>query len=254
MKLIIAIFVIAILVHERQEGFWPVFKRQMSCLVTDLRHSLFLPLITIFSILILLDSILLSTIQSVKHPLGVRAIRLGGALGNNINFWCLMCGLYILCKIFSSKKIQQLIIGAIFSSVLTGLVCNVIKHIVFRPRPQAGYGPLSFFNVAEFSQHKGLFLSLPSGDVALVAGAAGFLFFFVKDLRLRIVLALLPLLTCASRIYLNRHWPSDTILSLCLGVLIGHYLWRAFQARSTNYTQLSLNLRASQPFLASSTL
>ncbi len=251
MKVLIAICLVGVLLSEWPKGYWPTLRSQSKCLWRDIRRSFAVRISIVFLVIFLFDSFLLTAIQSVEHPIGTRLIRLGGLIGRNVNFWFLLLGAYLLSKVFRMRKVSVVILGAMFSAALTGVACNVLKVLVLRSRPAADMGQMSFFNVGGYIEHKGLFLSFPSGDVALVAGAAGFIFYFVKDWYLRALVVAIPLLTCASRIQLNRHWPSDTVLSVCLGLLIGHYLWRSHQSRMTNYSQLPLFLRVHRPLLES---
>ena len=88
------------------------------------------------------------------------------------------------------------------------------KTDCFTRAPRQGFGPMSFFNHAAYAVDKGMFLSLPSGDVAIVAGAAVSLSFSLNSRRLLFFLLLVPFMTAFSRVSLNRHWPSDTAVEV----------------------------------------
>ena len=251
MKVVCAILIIAILLKECPRGYWKTFDQQRRCLWRDLKDSLAVRVSIVFLSIFLLDSFLLATIQSVENPIGLRLIRLGGSVGSNVNFWLMMIAVWLITKALRKKNWSRIWLGAIFSAAVTGLVCNVFKIFGLRSRPQAGHGPMSFFNVDGYLEHKGLFMSFSSGDVALVAGAAGFLFYFAKDIRVKLCIVAVPLLTAASRIYLNRHWPSDTLLSVALGLVIGHYLYRTYKSVYTDYSQLPMFFRVHRPLLLS---
>lgn len=249
MKVAIAVCLIIVLLSEWPDGYMKTLRAQTLCLVRDLQKSFAVRIAIVFLVIFVFDSFLLSTIQSVHHPLGVRLIRIGGAIGQNINFWMFMLALYGLTKLFRRRNASVVVLGMMFSAALTGAASAVLKVLVLRSRPAAGLGQHSFFNLSGYLEHHGLYQSFPSGDVALVAGAAGFAFYFAKSWYIRLLLVAMPMLTCASRIHLNRHWPSDTVLSVCIGLLIGHYLWRSHRARATNYSQLPLFLRVHRPLL-----
>jgi membrane-associated phospholipid phosphatase len=109
--------------------------------------------------------------------------------------------------------------GAIVSSTFASIVCNASKYIFLRARPNGNQGPFSFFNFEAFSGGGGTYYSFPSGDVVVVAGAAYFLMLQTKNKILRTVLFLLPITTALARMDANKHWPSDTLLSLGLGLV-----------------------------------
>lgn len=106
----------------------------------------------------------------------------------------------------------------------------LIAIIVNRPYPAAG----------EFNQ---IFLDLtrpsfPSGHVTSYIGIYGFAWFLVYTrvpqlwlrLPLLIVLGALVLLVSPSRVYMGRHWPSDVLASVLLGIAwldltLGVYAW-----------------------------
>lgn len=251
MKAILLLIIVTILWLECPRGYWTPFRQQFRCLWRDLKESIAVRVAIVFLLIFLFDGFLLSSIQSVQHPVGVKLIRLGGAIGQNVQFWMFLIAAYAITKLIRRRLWSQLVLGSMFSAALTGLLCNVFKIVGLRSRPQAGQGSMSFFNLEGYLEHKGLFMSFASGDVALVAGAAGFLFHFVKDPCLRVCIVIAPLLTSASRIYLNRHWPSDTLLSLALGLVVGYYLYRAHRSVTTNYSQLPLFFRVHRPLLLS---
>lgn len=249
MKAVLLVVIVSICVIEWPRGYWNSVSTQARHLGADLKQYLAIPILAVFALFFLVDAALLQTIQSVSHPLGTGLIDFGGSVGRNGNFWAMLIIAYLITKIFGSRSSTQIVLGTILSSGLTGLVCNIIKVLFLRSRPAAGEGALSFFNYLGYAQNGGLFQSLPSGDVALVAGAAAFLFHFAKGTPIKLIIVSIPLLTCASRIYLNRHWPSDTVLAVGVALVVGNYLYRAYHMRMTNYSQLPLFLRVHRPLL-----
>jgi membrane-associated phospholipid phosphatase len=101
------------------------------------------------------------------------------------------------------------------------MACNTLKMIFLRARPDTGVGPFVFFHWSALASDTRPYESFPSGDVAIVAGAAA-VFFFKTRAPWRWLWLILPLCTAYSRVLLNRHWPADTLASLGLG------LWVAF--------------------------
>lgn len=230
MKVLLAIFLIGIVFNEWPRGFMATLRSQAHSLLPRSFRIEAAALLCIIALSFLCDSVALRSIQTVKHPVGTALIQLGGIVGRNYNFWWSFILLYAVAKAFHLERAGKVLYGVLLSSAITAIVCNIIKLMFLRSRPAAGEGSLSFFNVAGYASQKGLYMSFPSGDVALVAGASAFLFFFTKNKSLRITLLLLPLLTGASRVYLNRHWPSDTLLAIGIGLLVAQYLWRCHRA------------------------
>ena len=109
--------------------------------------------------------------------------------------------------------------GLIFSAAGGSLVARLLKTAIARPRPAADL-------VRVFTE--GDSLSFPSGHVTFYVTYFGFLFFVAYALlpraslarRLALASTALPvLLVGLSRVYLGRHWPSDTLGAYLMGGL-----------------------------------
>jgi membrane-associated phospholipid phosphatase len=225
MKVLIAICLIAIAIREWPKGYGRVFLSNGKSLSPRNLPFEGIALLAFIAVTYLFDATVLRTIQSVDSPVGTGLIQFGGTIGRNINFWFAIIFAYCAAQCFSLKKCKTILCGLMLSSALTGACCAIGKIVFLRARPAAGIGPVSFFNLDGYIVQKGLFLSFPSGDVALVAGGAAFLFYFVQNKGLKFLLLALPFLTGASRVYLNRHWPSDTLLAIGIGFIVAHYLF-----------------------------
>lgn len=169
-------------------------------------------------------------------PLGLKAVQLLGArlawfvdfgafFSRNSNFWTLLIGTYLASLAVKQERASQRIFGVIVGSALAGLACYLLKFVFLRARPSAGLGPLSFFNWDGLLQDTSAFQSFPSGDMGLVGGAAGYLFYAIRNRYLRWLPFLFPLATLFARIDVNRHWLSDLVCALGVSLIVSRAIW-----------------------------
>ena len=184
-----------------------------------------LVLAVFFCLIIPFDTRLLNFIQS-DRPVWVEALsRIGVWLNRNVEFWIVITGVYLTALAAGRRGLAVTFFSAFLASALTGLAGHVLKFVFLRARPYSFLGPFSFFNAGGFHENRHAFQSLPSGDVALIAGAAAFFFFAVRRLIFRLPFLILPVCAALQRITDDKHWPSDTAASIGLGFLIAHAVW-----------------------------
>ena len=174
---------------------------------------------TIVSIaLMFVDPWILGKIQSYRHPLLQILESIGGWLGRHIHPWMILLALYLLFKIILRNEHTAIkFFGALLSGAFSSLVTFTLKYSTLRTRPYGARGAFSFFNMEGITKDARLYQSFPSGDVVVVAGACYFLWHQFKHKKWAGIFLILPLLTAYSRMFLNRHWPSDTFMALGLG-------------------------------------
>jgi membrane-associated phospholipid phosphatase len=126
------------------------------------------------------------------------------------------------------------VFSALLSSFVTALIVTVFKFLSLRARPYAEFGPFSFFNFHGLTQDARAFQSFPSGDVGVVAGAAAYLFFTTKNRFSGVLIFLLPLCTAFARMSANKHWPSDTLFAIGLGLIAAKFVrdYKKFKLQS----------------------
>lgn len=139
------------------------------------------------------------------------------------NTWNLLILFYVLSFLLKFRAWKKFFFGALLANGMTSLVATGFKFALMRARPDNGLGTLSFFNLEGLGNNSS-FQSFPSGDVSIVAGASGYLFYTVKNKFLRFLLFLIPFTTAYSRISANRHWPTDVLFSIGLGFLIAYWV------------------------------
>lgn len=148
----------------------------------------------------------------------------GSFIGDNFKYWFIVIGIHLAFVIFKKEDWARKFFGAVLSGAVTGLAVHLLKFVFLRARPYTGLTPFVFFDQAGYAaDHRG-FQSFPSGDVGLVAGAATYLFYSTRH-PLRWLFFLLPLSTALARVYLDRHWFSDTVGSFCLSLILGRLVW-----------------------------
>ena len=160
-----------------------------------------------------------------ETPFLNRLTEFGSLLGKGTNCWTFLAAVYLLSYVIPYLK-RKIIFGAMEASFLTAALVTGLKFVFLRARPVTEIGPFSFFNWKGLIHDDSAFQSFPSGDVAVVAGAAFFLFLTVRRPPLvRWLFLFLPILTAVARIYLDRHWLSDCSFSLGIGFLLAHWVW-----------------------------
>ena len=171
------------------------------------------------------DPVLLRHIQALHAPVAQGVVILGRFIGKNNNFWKILLTIYFLAIALRQEVWSKTAFGAILASVLTGLASTGLKWTFLRYRPDGNPNSLSFFNWDGLVKDNNLFQSFPSGDVALVTGACTYFFYAFKNHAFRWGIFLLPLATAFSRVSVNRHWPSDTLFSIFLGLVVARFVW-----------------------------
>jgi len=161
---------------------------------------------------------------NVLRSLDLPAIKVIVMFGQHIAKWLWF---YILFVYFAgcflrSIKLRKIAFGAVLSSALALIAAETLKYVFLRARPYENLGPHSFFNIDGLTKDAHVFQSLPSGHVAVVAGALGYLFYRFDQWRFRWLILLIPLPTILYRLYSNSHWPSDTFISMALGLTVGY--------------------------------
>ncbi len=172
------------------------------------------------------DPRLQAFVQGLHAPLVVAWIQVGGWLGKGTSLWFILSAIYAAARILRRATVQAVAFGCVISAALASIASTFIKWATARARPNTNLGHLSFFHWSEVG--RSLFQSLPSGDTIIVAAVAWYLAYRCRNvpLGLRLIVFLLPLATACSRVFVNRHWPSDTILSFGLAAIAAHCVAR----------------------------
>ena len=161
---------------------------------------------------------------------------------------CALLG--ILGYVLGKEKWSHTGIMGLYALVCSGLMVQLLKHVVGRARPRVAGTPFLFH---EFFPAAGMtgFDAFPSGhavstfSLAVVVGRA--------FPALRPLFFALAFLICFSRLYLEAHFLSDVVAGAIGGILIGSYLLR-FSTPILAFTSRWEEKRASVSAVAISTL
>lgn len=173
------------------------------------------------------DQAIYSWVQGAKEISLLKGmIKFGDLISSNVEFWVFLGMLNLFAMATRRQNFQEIAIGLFLGSALSGLTGHLLKFVFLRARPYGNFGPFSFFNLDGLLQNRHVFQSLPSGDVVLVAGAASFIFFVIRNHFLRWSVFFLPFCTALFRIAESKHWPSDTLASIGISLIAAHLLWQ----------------------------
>lgn len=233
------ILLAVILIQEWRKGYFRNFRISFKALLLRpyaLILALFLPL---FLFVFACDRTAMDKVQALRGDFWSAVLVVGRNIGENVQFWFLLILLYWMARACRSAKWASGIFGALAASSCAGLAAHIFKFIFMRARPYENAGPYSFFNYDEILHHSRAHQSLPSGDVALVSGAAAYFFFSVRNPFLRLMIFMFPLANAYARMSLNKHWPSDTVMAMGLGLMAAYFFWSFKESQGKSALNLS---------------
>ncbi len=217
--------VVMVILNEVRKGYFRGIRLYFKSSSFSYNPLLLLVFVILFASVFFFDAQLLVLLQTFHDPLSDFLVNFGGFFGRDLNLYFILTGCYLLALIVKRKNWSKIIFGALLTSILTALGSHILKVTFLRARPYGNLGPYSFFHLSGLTKMKSLFQSLPSGDVAIVAGATSYLFCTLKNRYSRWLIFLTPFSTAFSRVSLNRHWPSDTLLSIGVSLMMACLVW-----------------------------
>lgn len=216
----------AVMIFEISCGFLNDFSAYSKKIPKNQYRKILMLASTAAFLLLFLDEPLLNLVQRIpENSLAASLIQFGAYWGKNVYVWGFFSLLYLAAFLLRKKSFQKIALGVLISSGLTSLCVQMVKYAFARARPLTDLGSFAFFNYAAvWKKGGGAYLSFSSGDVAISAGAMALLFLAVKNPSRYLFLGI-ALLTCLSRIYLDKHWPSDVTFSFILSFLFADFVW-----------------------------
>ena len=216
--LVLASFIIIIIsaVRNKITLSCPIKKAGKKGIIHAMIFGVFLVLFIIF-----LDKPLKDLFQSLSaiEPF----MKAADHVGNGRYQYPVLAFLFVTASIFSFPKLKRIFAVSLFSSVVAGLLNQILKFVTHRAKPYISENPLDFFRFDLSIQMDKLlsvdFKSFASGHTVIAFAAITPIALAVKNKALRILILLIPFSTGLARVYLNKHWFSDVIV----GALIGYY-------------------------------
>ena len=156
--------------------------------------------------------------------------------------WILVC-LIMAAFIYIKSKSWKItaVIAFLLSIAMSGLITNLVKYFVARPRPihnEAWEGTIHA--IEKYSTSTSFF----SSHSATTFTMAVFFFLFVSRNKLNNIygyLALIWATTVAySRIYLAKHFPVDVTVGILFGILMGIVGYKIFECYITKKGNLTI--------------
>ena len=221
-KISVVVFVIVIFFNEIRKGYFDNMKTFSQTFKPKIHVITLICVVVAIAGVFLFDPYLLKTLQGLPGSFPQKIADFGGMIGRNVNPWFFLGTVYLAAVVIRQRKWQQVVFGSLFSCVCASAISSILKFLFLRARPIAELGHLSFFNLSGLAKDARAFQSFTSGDVAVVAGIAGYLFFGMKNQYLRWIVLLFPIATSFARINGNKHWPSDTVMAMILGICMGY--------------------------------
>jgi membrane-associated phospholipid phosphatase len=149
---------------------------------------------------------------------------------------------FLAGKLFGIRAMERLFGLALFSSILLGVLGQAVQLLTLRARPFVeehgiAVSSFDFFNYAVVLKEHLLgsvrYRSFPSGHAITVFAAAMPFVFSLRRWWWKALVLALPVMTGLARVYFNKHWLSDVVMSAVLAAVVGWYLWKADQAGRT---------------------
>jgi len=146
-------------------------------------------------------------------------------------------GFYIYGLATQDLRARQIALGGLEAFVMAGVTIQILKQLTHRhrpyqenpPDPKAWDGPLSSWEYTSF----------PSGHTSTAFALAALISSVYKDhVWVGIVSYTLATGVAWSRVYDNKHWPSDVFFGAALGFAIGKTVYHVMQGK----TNLSLGI------------
>lgn len=178
-------------------------------------------------VMIRIDHLLQQLMAQFRHPMLDFIALFCDWFGSDVRVY----GVFLLV-FFIPKKTRRFAILALFAVLLATLIVAYMKVTFNRPRPFVTQGKIPLIHV-DLSEY---FVSFPSGHTVAIASIVGVYYFYFKR-HLFIGIGCI-LIMAWSRMYLNMHYPFDTLIGGLIGIIVAWSfvtLNRYFQGRQLKH-------------------
>ncbi len=125
-----------------------------------------------------------------------------------------------LCIFLFYRKQKKLALLILVSYISSGLITQVLKNLVYAPRPRIYFEASQYlFRLDNFGNSGGGSSSFPSGHTTSAFALATVLAVYFRKKYISILLLLAAALVGYSRIYLAQHFPADVIAGGGIGIV-----------------------------------
>ncbi len=142
-------------------------------------------------------------------------------LGAGKPYFIITLTIFVWAFIAKNKKLVWMMICLVLSLILSGLICDLIKLIGGRARPQEFFwNHLYGFYFWQFGNN---FSSFPSGHCTTIAAVATFIYLMLR--RFGWICLSAVILVMLGRMICQAHYLSDVLAGAYLGFLTSFYLY-----------------------------
>lgn len=139
-------------------------------------------------------------------------------LGTWIPSAVVFVSLYTTGLVFDEPGVRRAGRHVAESVFYAGLITTTLKAVIGRGRPPLNQGPHLFHGVSFNDDYH----SLPSGHATIAFALCSSLAADIDNPWVSVGLYSLATVTAVSRVYDNRHWPSDVFLGAAIGIACGY--------------------------------
>ena len=157
------------------------------------------------------DAPMLAWAEWVQSGFTEDVIRIANRFGGGMNPVLVVVFFLVAGVAYRERRWVSYAIAMGISGLAAGILAQIVKHLVGRARPELWLGAAHYA--------PGSSTSFPSGHTVGAFALAGVLMVGSRSWPLRVIAFLLAFLVGVSRILAFRHWPSDVLASMVLGLV-----------------------------------